>query len=78
MTTLQYKPPQTASKIKETLYIFGILAGTAFTAISQQAALTSIPLLGLLLMQRTNQHRLTLAQQQQEQMPLISTIVPYN
>jgi len=66
MTTLQHKPPQTASKIKETLYISGILAGTAFTAISQQVALTSIPLLGLLLMQRTNQHRLTLAQQQQE------------
>lgn len=67
MTILQHKPPQTASKIKETLCIFGILAGTAFTAISQQAALTSIPLLGLLMMQRTNQHRLTLAQQQQRQ-----------
>jgi uncharacterized LabA/DUF88 family protein len=67
------QPPKISLKTKETLYILGVLAGTAFTAISQQAAFTSIPLLGLLLMQRTNQHRLTLAQQQQQQQ--ITTVV---
>lgn len=63
----QQKTPKISLPTKETLYIFGVIAGTAFTAISQQAAFTSIPLLGLLLMQRTNQHRLILAQQQQQQ-----------
>jgi uncharacterized LabA/DUF88 family protein len=76
MTNLQQKPPKTSLKTKETLYTFGIFAGTALTAISQQAALTSIPLLGLLLMQRTNQHRLTLAQQQQHQQ--ITTTVQHS
>lgn len=63
----QPKPPQISLKTKETLYGLGVLAGTAFTAISQQAAFTYLPLLALFLMQRTNQHRLTLAQQQQQQ-----------
>ncbi len=76
MTTLQQKPAKISLKTQETLYILGVLAGTAFTAISQQAALTSIPLLGLLLMQRTNQHRLTLAQQQQQQQ--ITTVVHHS
>jgi uncharacterized LabA/DUF88 family protein len=67
MTTLQQNPPKIALKTKETLYVLGVLAGTAFTVISQQAAFTSISFLGLLLMQRTNQHRLTLAQKQQQQ-----------
>lgn len=67
------QPPKISLKTKETLYALGVLAGTAFTAISQQAAFTSIPLLGLLLMQRASQHRLTLAQQQQQQQ--ITTVV---
>lgn len=69
----QPKPAQISLKTKEKLYGLGVLAGTAFTAISQQAAFTFIPLLGLFLMQRTNQHRLTLAQQQQQQQ--IATLV---
>lgn len=77
VTSLPLKQRQKLSKIslkiKDNLYILGVLAGTVFTAISQQAALTSIPLLGLLLMQRANQHRLTLAQKQQQQQ--LTTVV---
>jgi predicted RNase H-like nuclease (RuvC/YqgF family) len=69
----QQKPPNISLPTKETLYVFGVIAGTVCSAISQQVALTSIPLLGLLLMQRTNQQRLTLAQQQQHQQ--ITTVV---
>lgn len=63
----QQQLPKISLKTKEKLCVLGVLAGTVFAAISQQAALTSIPLLGLLLIQRTNQHRLTLDQQQQQQ-----------
>ncbi len=67
------KLPKISLPTKETLYIFGVIASTAFTSISQQAAFTSIPILGLLLIQRTNQHRLILSQQQQQQQ--ITTVV---
>lgn len=71
------QPQKTLNKIslktQETFYLVGVVAGTVFTTISQQAAFTSIPLLGLFLMQRVNQHHLTLAQQQQQQQ--ITTVV---
>lgn len=69
----QPQPVQISLKTKEKLYGLGVIAGTAVTAISQQAAFTSISLVALFLMQRTNQHRLTLAQQQQQQQ--IATLV---
>jgi uncharacterized LabA/DUF88 family protein len=67
------KLPNISLKTKDNLYLLGIIAGTIFTAISQQAALTSIPLLGLLLMHRANQQHLTLAQKQQHQQ--LTTVV---
>lgn len=80
VTSLPPKPPQKLSKISlktpEKLYILGAIAGTIGTVISQQAALTSIPILALLLIQRTNQHRLTLTQQQQQQQ--ITAIVEHS
>lgn len=67
------EPPKLCLKTQDNLYVLGVLAGTVVTAVSQQAALTSIPLLGLLLMQRANQQRLTLAQKQQQQQ--LTTVV---
>lgn len=69
----QQKLPKISLATKETFSIFGIIAGTALTAISQQAAFTSIPILSLLLMQRTNQDRLILAQKQQKEQ--ITTVI---
>ena len=65
------KQPKTSLKTQDKLCILGVIAGTVFTTVSQQAASACIPLLGLLLMQRANQHRLTLAQQQQQQITAV-------
>lgn len=66
------RQPQSGSlKQREKVYVFATLAGTIITAVSQQVALSTIPLLGLILMQKANRDRLVLSQQKQQQTTVV-------